>query len=510
MWLLSIILAINPGPLVTPKMFGKKVTLLTTQGRVADSFWGIQVYAPLRGKVIYEQFPNHNFRPASNMKILTTLLGLDYLGPDFQYQTAVYHTGRWDRKTGILEGDLIIEGRGDPSISGNFFNTPGFTIAILNSFLKHLKSMGLDEIRGNLIGVNGYFDKTSIQKSWEWDDMGRSYGTPVNALSLNDAWIQLTFSTNASGEPNFSFHPPGLTDVEVRFNTEPIGSEPNLTIKREWGTNAIDVSGKFPPCSESSTTLSSWRPQQHFLEVFAHFLKSQSVSFTGSLITTPEMPEQPRTLIKTLDSPNLATISQRLMKHSQNHYADCVFKTVAKEVTGEGSFEAGAKVADTFIQHAMTTLDLPHAEFLGIHIRDGSGLSAQNYLRPAYLVALLRYGLEQPYAPQWLETLPILGADGTLSRRGLENSPAKGRVWAKTGYIYRARTLSGYCLTTAGEPLVFSIMTNNYSSLTADINRIQDHICDLMVRLKPNRKVRKNLENAPPEWLQLLQRSASL
>lgn len=123
---------------------------------------------------------------------------------------------------------------------------------------------------------------------------------------------------------------------------------------------------------------------------------------------------------------------------------------------------------------------------------DGSGLSARNHLSPLQLTVLLDYGLKQSYAPQWLASFPIMGRDGTLSNRGLR-SLARERVRAKTGTIFRTKNLSGYVETLAGEPLIFSIMVNNFSCPTKQITMAQDQICNILVQLKPNRTVRRKL-----------------
>jgi len=467
---------------------------------MADAFWGVLVYAPLRDKVVYSRLPDKNFRPASNMKILTTLMGFEFLGANYQFQTAIYYRGDWNRDSGVLEGDLLIEGRGDPSLSGNYGGGNALTEGLIRSWLAELRQMGLRDIRGDLIAVTDFFDQTTIQRSWEWDDMGTSYGTPVTPLSLHDGRIQIELWADEQGVPHFDYYPPWITDLDIQFHTRSDPGEMDLDAKRTWGTNQLVIEGNFPPCAQRNITISAWDPTRHFLEAFSGMMKEEGIQLQGHL-RTATLPPDPIVLLDVLDSPAYATLAQTLMKASQNHYADLVMKTVAREVSGEGSFEQGAEIAGQFIRHAYTSLGETNPILLGANFRDGSGLSGQNYLRPSYLVQLLRYGLRQPYAAQWLATFPVLGNAGTLSRRGIANSPSLGRVRAKTGYIYRTRTLSGYAETIAGEPLIFSLMANNYSALTAEVNRIQDHICDLMVRLKPNRAARRQMrQNTLPAF----------
>lgn len=496
MWMLLLITFLQSPDSLSVRQLANKTSNLIQQPALADSFWGVVVYAPMRDRVLFEHQSGKNFRPASNMKIFTTLLGFEYLGADYQYQTAIYHTGTLDEATGILKGDLIIEGRGDPSLTGNDTQLPFLTEHLLIAVIGELKALGLREVQGDIWGVTGYFDEVSIQNSWEWDDIGSYYGTPVTALSLNDSWVDVTLGADENGTPFAAIHPTAST-LDVRFETSSAGAELDLEIQRIWGTNQVVVKGTLPPCTQTTRTFSAWNSSQYFLDLFSAWARQEGLLLRGQTRLSTHFPKASRQLLTTIDSPKFSTLAQRLMRESQNHYADCVLKTVARELTGEGSFEAGSRVAAEFLSSIYTHYNADKPTMLGITMRDGSGLSAQNYLKPQDLLHLLRYGLEQPYAEAWIATFPPLGTAGTLSRRGLENSPAIGRVWAKTGYIYRSRTLSGYALTLAGEPLIFSIMTNNYSAMTAEINQVQDHLCDLMVRLKPTRKVRSRLQSSP-------------
>lgn len=500
MWLIPFLLLIDVPIQHNARTMEKKIDVILNRPALADSFWGIMVYSPYREKVLYQSFPRKNFRPASTMKILTTLLGFEYLGSDFQYQTPIYHSGHWDRENGILHGDLIILGRGDPSMSGNYDGDGLTTEKLLAPMLDRLKSLGLRKIEGDFIAVTSYFDDVTWQKSWEWDDLGTAYGAPVTPLSINDAWIRLDLETDAQGQPSYQAFPPWISDLEISFATQNLGDHVDIQSQRILGTNRVQISGQFPACSQKTLTISAWDPNQHFLETLQGLMTQRGIVLQGGLKQSTSLPEVPITLVETFVSPSFAHLAKTIMRASQNHYADCVLKTVGREVLGVGSFEAGAEVAEQFLRSTLQNLHEPQPSLLGIHIRDGSGLSGQNYLQPNYLVHLLRYGLNQPYRKDWLATFPIFGRDGTLKHRGLENSPALGRVWAKTGYIYRTRTLAGYVVTLSGEPLIFAIMTNNYSAMTAEINRTQDHICDLLVRLEPNHKARRQIAKTKTRW----------
>jgi D-alanyl-D-alanine carboxypeptidase/D-alanyl-D-alanine-endopeptidase (penicillin-binding protein 4) len=172
-------------------------------------------------------------------------------------------------------------------------------------------------------------------------------------------------------------------------------------------------------------------------------------------------------------SPPLGEIVTVMNKKSNNFYAEQIFRTLAKEAGGEGSWKAGAKV----VQNYISSLGISVENF---SIRDGSGLSRMNLVTPEGMVQLLRaLHRDAKLHKSFTESLPIMGKDGTLQER-LKNTPAEGNVIAKTGLLSGERSLSGYLTTKDNETLVFSILVNNYTCPVKDINNIQDLI---MLRL---------------------------
>jgi len=113
-------------------------------------------------------------------------------------------------------------------------------------------------------------------------------------------------------------------------------------------------------------------------------------------------------------------------------------------------------------------------------LSDGSGLSRDDLVTPRAMVALLRYAAQQPWGQEFLSTLPVAGVDGTLEDR-MKDTPASGRIEAKTGAIEHARALSGYATTERGESLVFAIFGNNNPQHGPDATTALDAIAAAMV-----------------------------
>ncbi|MCB1053017.1 MAG: D-alanyl-D-alanine carboxypeptidase, partial [Acidobacteria bacterium] len=259
--------------------------------------------------------------------------------------------------------------------------------------------------------------------------------------------------------------------------------------------NPMDHSLKFfvspIACYEEQVDLAHPDPQAQFLSEFRAQLDKRQISVLGS---DPPLPGNNLKLLGSYLSLPLAKLAQVLMKESQNHYADLFWLTTAAHHQALTLDEAES-VNLNFLDEIFARLGW--AKTKGSQFRDGSGLSQQNNIKPRELAALLTYALNQPWAAEWLKTLPVMGVDGTLESRG--NAATRARVFAKTGYINRVRTLSGYVLSAENEPLIFSVMVNNYSCPTRLISSAQDQICAILAQLhrrkRPNKPI--NLEIFP-------------
>jgi D-alanyl-D-alanine carboxypeptidase/D-alanyl-D-alanine-endopeptidase (penicillin-binding protein 4) len=160
-------------------------------------------------------------------------------------------------------------------------------------------------------------------------------------------------------------------------------------------------------------------------------------------------------------------------KVSQNLHAELALRAVARARRNIGSFEAGLEELQTFLGEAGVAPD-------SYHIRDGSGLARLNLATPAAVVQLLRYMHGSPHGREWMELLPVAGQDGSLEHR-FANTPAAGRVHAKTGSLSHVSALSGYIQRLDGSWVAFSILVNNSNAQNATVRGVIDRICTLIV-----------------------------
>jgi D-alanyl-D-alanine carboxypeptidase/D-alanyl-D-alanine-endopeptidase (penicillin-binding protein 4) len=170
----------------------------------------------------------------------------------------------------------------------------------------------------------------------------------------------------------------------------------------------------------------------------------------------------------TLLSPPLRDVLPALEKPSQNQIAEALLKTLGAERTGVGRADSGRRVIES-------QLVAWGADPEGFAVRDGSGLSRHNYVSPETIVRVLDAMRRDPAFAVFYDALPVAGVDGTIAGR-MRGTPAQGNVRAKTGFVDKARSLSGYVTSADGELLIFSLLCNNWTTPVRAVERVQDEI----------------------------------
>ena len=155
--------------------------------RLADAQLGVKILSIDRSEVLYEKNASKLYMPASNNKILTTAVALIRLGPDYCFKTRILADGQISE--GILKGNLIIEGSGDPSSSSRI--RPKDPFRAFRDWAARLKQRGIYAISGNLLGDGAAFEETPYGRGWAWDDLPEGYAAPVSALQFNENLISL-------------------------------------------------------------------------------------------------------------------------------------------------------------------------------------------------------------------------------------------------------------------------------------------------------------------------------
>jgi D-alanyl-D-alanine carboxypeptidase/D-alanyl-D-alanine-endopeptidase (penicillin-binding protein 4) len=459
------------------------------QPRFARAAWGAKVVSLVTGKVVFEHDAGRYFNPASNAKLYTAALALDALGDDFRIKTSLYAASGPDR-TGRLAGDLLLYGRGDPSIAASF--NGGDYYAALEPFAQSLAAAGVRRIDGDLIGDESYFRGPPLGAGWGWTDLQWYYGAETSALSINDNALDLFVKPAAkTGIPCRISTGPATPLVTVinRTRTAELGSKRSIGIYRPLGENVIYISGRMPIDDPGYTVhVAVHKPASLFVEMLKQVLERHGIAIKGKAYSVDWLYREvtPVDLSRLVEvgsvySRPMRDIVRLMLKVSQNLYAELLLLQVgASRAAGAGALNAAgggrAQVADqngaearelTTEQEGIEQMNLFLSKAIkderGALLEEGSGLSRRDIVTPASMVALLAFMTRHRLADVFRESLPVAGGDGTLQNR-MKGTAGAGNIRAKTGTLQYVNALSGYLTTAAGEQLAFSIMLNNYSS----------------------------------------------
>jgi D-alanyl-D-alanine carboxypeptidase/D-alanyl-D-alanine-endopeptidase (penicillin-binding protein 4) len=447
----------------SPSRLGKAIDAIVSRPAFAPAFWGIEVRSLSTGRTLYARNAEKAFRPASNMKLVTTAAALDALGPDARVRTTVETAGRLDGLGRIL-GDLYLVGRGDPDLSDRF--TPGRPTAAFEEMADALVAAGVRRIEGRVVGHEGAFTGERRGTDWSWDDLAWGYGAEVSALSYADNLVKVTLKpAERVGEPAVLHTEPrhgclalssSVTTVEAAPPTTgtPDGNDETVSLLREPGSNDVRLSGHLPVGGSWEGEISVSDPALCAARVFADVLEARGIRVMDGVSTSSAPLPQEARVLASHESPPMAEMVRVVNKESQNLHAEMLLRLVGLKAKGEGSVAKGQEA----VAEIAKRLGVPDA---GWALADGSGLSGFDLLTPRGLVALLVAMDRHPHAAAFRDSLPIAGVDGTLEER-LKGTPAERRVVAKTGSLHLARALAGYVTTMRGERLAFAIVVNNH------------------------------------------------
>jgi serine-type D-Ala-D-Ala carboxypeptidase/endopeptidase (penicillin-binding protein 4) len=449
--------------------------------------WGMLVTDAATGEVLYARNADAFFMPASNAKLFTTALALATLGPDYRVRTAVASNGALD-ENGVLSGDLVLIGRGDANLSNRKFpygkkeEREGPPEKVLAEFAGTVAARGVKEISGDVIADDSMFQHEQFPSGWLVDDILWSYGAAVSAVAVNDNTFTLDLRPGArEGDParyDLGFAA-DFYSVENSVLTSARGVEEKLAVARDPGSRLIHLSGTMPLDAQTRRlTIAIEDPAGYAASLLARLLESRGVKIDGHprarhAADRAEDAAAPQTLLAERTSVPLSDEIRLTNKNSENLHAELLLLLAAHERAGARNYEDALKFASEFFKAA----GIADGD---VALSDGSGLSRKDLVTPRAVVQLLRYAGTQPWGELYRSTLPVAGEDGTLSDR-MKNTPAAGRVSAKTGTIGHGNALSGYATTARGERLLFSILGNNNNLHAQDANKVIDAICVAMV-----------------------------
>jgi D-alanyl-D-alanine carboxypeptidase/D-alanyl-D-alanine-endopeptidase (penicillin-binding protein 4) len=453
-----------------------RITAITNTGENARAYWGISIRDLASGAALYERNADALFIPASNLKLIVSTTALHHLGAAYRYHTGLYATG--DVSGGVLRGDLVIRGRGDPLISGR--NQTSRT-AILEAWADSLRAHGIRHIAGRIVADQTYFEEQYIRPDWESYDLNWWYAAPVAAIGFNDNSIDFRVTPGTIGAPAAITWEPKTSDFTFinRTRTTAAGTRYTLDFDRIAGTDTVYAFGEIPAGAAMRTeSFATRNPGKYAAVALREALERRGITVDDPRPRVVDQPDPSPTANATLIfehvSAPLAQVLMPILQNSQNWIAEQLLKTVAREVNGDGSWDTGLELERRFL------IDALHIDSMAFRLRDASGLSSGNLVTPHMMSEIARYIANTPEMKEVYDALPVSAAlTGSLHTR-LADLP--GRVHAKTGTIGNVDSLTGTVTTDDGRRIAFSIIVNNTGQPAARIRESVDRIVRIVAK----------------------------
>lgn len=385
--------------------------------------------------------------PASNMKLITTAVALETLGPKFVF------------KTRLLErnDELIIEGNGDPS-----FGDPVLLKKInmdvdqmMNAWVNVVKNRGQKQYK-RVIVDDRIFDQNFVHPDWPDDQLDKWYCAQVAGLNFNDNCLDIFAIPTRSGQAPRVSTRPVITGLKFS-NLALTGNKNAFWASRKKDSNDITFRGVIKHRLIQPIHLTINDPPLFFAKAF------QAALTQGDIEIEAENPERigeleavrPTKALAIVETP-ISTVITRCNKDSQNLFAEALIKRVGHYQTGQpGSWANGAATVRTWLTKNVKTLAGD------IHISDGSGMSRNNRVSTRLLTAVLKTMYEDEKLNDiYVNSLAVPGQEGTLRQRLTDNG-ITAKIYAKSGYLRHTISLSGY-LIYPDRAVSFSVMLNDY------------------------------------------------
>jgi D-alanyl-D-alanine carboxypeptidase/D-alanyl-D-alanine-endopeptidase (penicillin-binding protein 4) len=449
---------------------------------LSRGFWGVLVKSLARDETWYSLNAGKLMMPASAMKVITLAATAETLGWDYRYETRLLVTG--PISDGVLHGDLLVVGSGDPSID----DWDGAATRLFAAWADQLEAAGIRTIEGRIVGDDNAFDDDGLGFGWSWDDLVAGFAAGVSALQFNQNVVRVTVTPGATvgAAATVTASPDtGGLNVNDRITTGAANSAATIERRRPPGTSRLELRGSVPLRSRPvAQNVPVDNPTLYFVTALRRALVEAGIDVLGPAVDIDDLDVVPSPTgaspVVTYRSPPFSVLATTLMKFSQNQYAETFLKTLGAN-GGPGSYGT-AEAGRAAVRAVLQSWNIGTAGLIQV---DGSGLSRYNYVTPDTLVTILTHvDRDERLRERYEATLPIAGRDSTLASR-MKGTAAEGNARIKDGAMANVRAMTGYVRTADGEKLVFAILANNFDGPASTITGAADAI---VVRLATFRR----------------------
>jgi len=417
--------------------------------------WSVCFADAVTGEMIYCHDADRNLASASVMKLYPTSAALLLLGPDYRFETGLYITGNFNPRRGILDGDVIICGGGDPALGSEYF--AGHYGDVTATWINALREAGIKRIRGRVAAAESIYDFNPAPSGWAWGDLGQYYGAGVYDININDNMYRIYITGGSEGEPAVidSVQDYGRDIILTSYLSSSGRTDRGYVYNAPYSDMAW-ITGSVPADSSFALRASVSDPPLALVRKLDAAIRASGIRVDGhpSTLRIPLDTTNSRKAIATL-SPPLEEIVSVTNHESVNMYAEALRKHLGYKVLGQGTYSAGSAV----IRNLLDTIGCEPYEAVML---DGSGLSSNNNISALMTVRLLVYMNNSACAGPFISSLPEGAVSGTM-KNYFRDEVFKGRVVAKTGTITSAKSFAGYFTTNSGRRIAFTTFANGFN-----------------------------------------------
>ncbi len=396
--------------------------------------------------------------PASCQKVITASTAFELLGHDYTYKTSLSYTG--NIVAGVLNGDIIIKGSGDPTL-GSWRYSETMEEKIISEFKNAISREGITEITGHVYADENLWNGEVTPDGWIWQDIGNYYGVGARALNWRENQYDLFLKAGKRiGDSVGIVHTePGFIEgLHLRSNATSAekGSGDNAYVYMPLndaygyirgtipvGENNFSISGAMPhPAGQLAVTLEAALKKEHIEEIASDYPPQQRFNSAHTFYTHT--------------SPPLDSIVYWFLKRSINLYGEALLKTIAYEMTRTGDTDSGVNVIQNF-------WNKKGIESSAMHIIDGSGLSPANRITTGTLVNVMEYARKQSWFPSFYNSLPEING-----------------IKMKSGSIGGVVSYTGFIKSKNGADYTFAFIVNNFEGSTNEVRKKMWTLLDLL------------------------------
>ncbi|MEJ5054908.1 D-alanyl-D-alanine carboxypeptidase/D-alanyl-D-alanine endopeptidase [Sphingobacterium sp. MYb382] len=431
------------------QLFTNAFQKFVNAGSLTNGIAAVTIMDSKTGQVVYENNGNLGLPTASTLKVITSITALDILGPSYTYKTQLYYTGEID-SLGILQGDIIIQGSGDPTLGSSRYPESNEE-TLLNKWSYHIKNAGITAINGRIIGDDLFLNGMNMLNGWNWADMGNYYGAGISGLNWRENKIGIRFKPGTIGQATpIDYYTANLHGIHVinEVTTAGNGTGDNVTAYSAPYSDVIYLRGTHGKDLDKTIEISVPDPALDLAQQLYSALQKQGVQVdslciptTGKLLLNQGIKIQgAKTLLNSHQSPPLRDIVYWFNQKSINLYGEALLKTIGLIAGNKTNSDEAARLLAKYWEQK---LKVPTSAIVMI---DGSGLSPQNRVSTLAMTKIMHYALNRPWFGDFAKSLP------TYNNMSMKS----GTIGGTLGY-------TGYQKSKSGQEFTFSLLVNNYT-----------------------------------------------